>query len=113
MLLREELTVLFFCPCYRLHAELLLRQAHLTGRNQTVRPAPIKPMPKMTPEMTKRMSKPLTTNPRIPTRLYILHMLANLSPYHCSLRKSGFFSLLKVYCHSSIRVMRPKEDEKV
>src|SRR5947209_15388286 len=67
MLLREDLTVLFFCPCDRLHAEFLIRQAHLTGCNQTVRPAPIKPMPKMIPEMTKRMSKPLTTNPRIPT----------------------------------------------
>src|SRR5947209_18090476 len=73
MLLREELTVLYFCPCDRLHAELLIRRAHLTGCNQTVRPAPIKPMPKMTPEMTKRMSKPLTTNPRIPTIVEVIN----------------------------------------
>src|SRR5215467_565034 len=66
MLLREELAVLCFRPCNRLHAQLLLRQAHLIGCNQSVRPAPIKPMPNMTPEMTKRMSKPLTTYPRIP-----------------------------------------------
>jgi len=30
-------------------------------------------MPKMTPEMTKRMSKPLTTNPRIPTIVEVIN----------------------------------------
>src|SRR5207253_4036945 len=54
-------------------AEILTRQAHLTGCNHTVRPAPIKPMPKMTPEMRKRMSKPLTTNPRIPTTVEVIN----------------------------------------
>src|SRR5215467_1212767 len=73
MLLREEFTVLCFCPCDRLHAQFPIRQAHLTGCNQTVRPAPIKPMPKMTPEMTKRMSKPLTTYPRIPTIVEVIN----------------------------------------
>src|SRR5438046_60679 len=71
MLLREELIVLCFFLSDRLHAELLIRPAHFTGCNQTVRPAPMNPMPKMTPETTKRRSKPLTANPRIPTTVEV------------------------------------------